>query len=103
VEAICNRLESTRKLLRVTHEGPVCRSVPFGHGIVEDYDLIAQISETKIDYALSVRIQNCLIVGQSIRVVSVLLGSVLRLVESQINSCPTHLGRLCHSVIAETR
>ena len=103
MEAICNRLESTRELLRITNESPVRRSVPFGHGIVEDYDLIAQISETKIDYALSVRGQSCLIVGQTIRVVSVLLGSVLRLVEPRMNSYPTHLGRLCHSVIAETR
>lgn len=42
------------------------------HRIVEDDHLVAQIPETEINYALSIRGQDCLIVCQAIRIIRIL-------------------------------
>lgn len=73
MKAIRNRFETAWELLGISNEHPVRRSVSFGHSIVENYDLISQISETKINYALSICCQCRLVVGQAICVVSVLV------------------------------
>jgi hypothetical protein len=86
MKAIRDRFEPTREFLGISNKSPICRSISSCHGIVEDDDLITQISEAKIDYALSVCRQSCLVVGQAVCVVGI-LASLSEVFDQVITEC----------------